>query len=117
MSAGRMSPRLTRGSQLVQRDPDAQSLLPGALKWQEHGVSGESSAASHGPSNQLPVPGQSGAKAVAAPKANSFEAGSFLSLSPTMQWLQVGQLACYQSITGLSVPSRCRYTGMRLAEE
>lgn len=116
MSAGRMSPMLTCGSQLVQRHPDAQSLSPGAQNWQEQGMSGGGSAASCTPSSQLPIPGQSEAEAVAVPKANSFEAGSFLSLSPTMQWLQVGQLVCYLFIPGLSVPSSSRYTCMRLAE-
>lgn len=90
-SAGRMSPMLTRGSQLVHRDPDAQPMSPGAQNRQEPSASGKGGAASRKASNELPIPGQLGAEA-AAQKANSFEAGSFLSLSPTMQWLQVRQL-------------------------
>ena len=90
-SAGRMSPMLTRGSQLVQRDSGAQPMLPETKSQQQQAASGKSGPTSDKDSSQLPIPQQLGGETAATQKANSFEAGSFLSLSPTTQWLQVRQ--------------------------
>ena len=86
MLAGRMSPVLALGSQLVQCDATSQ---PQQHEQQEQVASNKGRGAGDRFSKQLPIPGQHD---VSSPvKTNSFESGSFLSLSPTMQWLQVSR--------------------------
>ena len=110
-----MSPMLTRGSQLVHRDPDAQATSPGAQHGQEQSASERPAAAPRKASSELPISVQPGAEATAAQKANSFEAGSFLSLSPTMQWLQVKQLCfcAYMSLFSYGVAFRALTSALR----
>ena len=81
-----MSPVLALGSQLVQCDATSQ---PQQHEQQEQAASKKGRGAGDRVSKQLPIPGQ---HEVSSPvKTNSLESGSFLSLSPTMQWLQVSR--------------------------
>ena len=110
-SAGRMSPVLARGPQLVPSASDGlamQPMRPGDQSRQAQQGAGsklevqrineslpeQSSTAEGRPtertaSRQLPIPGGTARQGHAPQKPNSLESGSFLSLSPTMQWLQV----------------------------
>ena len=112
-SAGRMSPVLARGPQLVPSASDnlvMQPVRPGDLARQQQQGSGskldaqrkdqsmqeQDSAAEGRPaeriaSRQLPIPGGTARQGHAPQKPNSLDNGSFLSLSPTMQWLQVSK--------------------------
>ena len=79
-----MSPVLALGSQLVQCDVTSQ---PQQHDQQEQAALKKGRGAGERVSKQLPIPGQ---HEVSSPvKTDSLESGSFLSLSPTMQWLQV----------------------------
>ena len=94
MSAGRMSPILARGPQLVQRDcTDAQPMSPLAHKELEQAALRKGRGTIGAVSNRLPIPQQPSGEAAAVQRLNSLEIGSFLSLSPTMQWLQVRHLS------------------------
>ena len=94
MSAGRMSPILARGPQLVQRDcTDAQPMSPLAHKELEQAALRKGRGTIGAVSNRLPIPQQPSREAAAVQRSNSLEIGSFLSLSPTMQWLQVRHLS------------------------
>ena len=116
-SAGRMSPILARGPQLVPSASDGlvmQPMQPGDQSRQQRRGAGskldaqrdaqrkdqsmqeQDSAAEVAPaeriaSRQLPIPGGTARQGHPLQKPNSLDSGSFLSLSPTMQWLQVSR--------------------------
>ena len=112
-SAGRMSPVLARGPQLVPSASDGlvmQPMQPGDQSRQQRQGAGskldaqrkdqsmqeQDSAAEVAPveriaSRQLPIPGGTARQGHPLQKPNSLDSGSFLSLSPTMQWLQVSR--------------------------
>ena len=117
-SAGRMSPVLARGPQLVPSASDGLLLQPmrrgDQSRQQQEGAGSrldaqrteqsmpeQDSGAEGRPtetraSRQLPIPGGKARQGHALQKPNSLESGSFLSLSPTMQWLQVSRSSsCY----------------------
>ena len=70
-----------RGSELDAQRKD-QSM-------QEQDSAAEVAPAERIASRQLPIPGGTARQGHPLQKPNSLESGSFLSLSPTMQWLQV----------------------------
>ena len=108
-----MSPVLARGAQLVPSASDGlvmQPMQPGDQSRQQRQGAGrkldaqrkdqsmqeQDSAAEVAPveriaSRQLPIPGGTARQGHPLQKPNSLDSGSFLSLSPTMQWLQVSR--------------------------